>query len=102
MGKPTPTAELLAEAGKLLYPDSPEWLSALAEDLDVKRRTLQAWFSGKMQLSPDNTVMPRAEERLRQDAKALLDHADRIKRERTSKKAQAATVSVKKGVARST
>jgi transcriptional regulator with XRE-family HTH domain len=101
MGKPTPTAELLAETGKLLYPDNPEWLSALAEDLDVKRRTLQAWFSGKMALSPDNTVMQRAEQLLRAEAKLFLDLAARIKRERPSK-AKAATISVKGAGTRST
>lgn len=71
--KPTPTAKLLSEAGKLLYGDGPGSLVEFSEEVDVDRRTLMAWFSGKQELNPDHTVMDRA-------VSALLEYAEECAR----------------------
>lgn len=99
-GKPTPTAELLAEAGKLFYPDSPGWLDLMGEDLKVNPTTLQKWFSGKSAISADYDVVQRAEQLLRDEAKLYLDLAKRIKRER--QKAIRAKAKAEKQPSRST
>ena len=43
-------ADLLAEAGRILYGDP--WIKRLARDLDVSAATLRAWRAGRMHLSP--------------------------------------------------
>lgn len=81
--KPTPTAELLAEAGRLLYGEI-GWSGPLSEDLMIQQRTIQAWTSGKRDLMANNDVMQRLESLLREEAAELKAMADRI-RESTAK-----------------
>jgi hypothetical protein len=60
---PTPAAELLIEAGHLLYGDNgiAEFGEALGEAAGlggaVNIRTIMAWKSGKTQLASDHAVM---------------------------------------------
>lgn len=77
--KPTPTAQLLAEAAKTLYGDQPGWVALLSRDIQVNERTIYAWLSGKRDLMSNNTAMQRLEELLRREAQSFNKMADKIK-----------------------
>jgi hypothetical protein len=64
-------ADLLAEAGRILYGDP--WIKRLARDLEVSAATLRAWRAGRMHLSPADVAI-RNTLRLLERRRDEVDH----------------------------
>lgn len=77
-GKPTKTADLLADAGRLLYGQE-GWVGPLSDDIGVAERTIYAWETGRRELHANNTAMQRVENLLREEAQRMLALGDRIR-----------------------
>lgn len=80
-----PAAEIMADAGRLLY--GTDWQSPLARDLGVSRDSVRRWLTGRMPLPHDHGAMQRLHGILLRasiDAEAraprLAAMAERIKR----------------------
>lgn len=62
--------DLIEEAGRLLYGD--KWVSAMARDLAIARRTVAYWARGKYSPQPAHWEALQALVRMRQSAYADL------------------------------